>query len=174
MLQSQIFESVDDLLDHYRRLHCRVEGRARLAVARLERQAQSAAAEVGRSAVNEQRRELTQDVERAATEFSSHVLERSERPENRIPSTKWELSRVIISEVADAHGVSVDDLMGEGRARRLTDARCAAMCAVADQFRRFPQHHRWYASTTWIGKLFRRDHTTVIYTLAKGQALRAK
>jgi chromosomal replication initiator protein len=64
----------------------------------------------------------------------------------------------IIDIVAAASGYSVDDLVGKRRNRHLTAWRHFAMKEVRT---------RTLLSTTEIGLLFNRDHSSVIYALQK-------
>src|SRR5262249_11689557 len=67
--------------------------------------------------------------------------------------------RALIAEVAAAHGVSVEDLRGPRRFPHIVCARHAAMRRVhqAFQAKSFPE----------IGRVFARDHTTVMYALGR-------
>lgn len=65
----------------------------------------------------------------------------------------------IIAEVALAHHVTVEDILGEGRSRALVKIRHQAIVEVAIRRPAF--------SLTQIGKFFRRDHTTILAVLKK-------
>lgn len=60
--------------------------------------------------------------------------------------------------VADAFGVSVSELKGEGRSRSITYPRQEAMARIKDLLP--------HISASKIGKFFNRDHTTVQHGVA--------
>lgn len=63
-------------------------------------------------------------------------------------------ARSIMADVADDHGVAVDDILSRDRTRDVTDARRVAIRTV------------WQNTTlpsTAIGRLFDRDHSTVLH-----------
>lgn len=66
----------------------------------------------------------------------------------------------ICNEVADAHGLTVDDLYGRGRTKRVVMARQEAYYRIATFWR---QSGGWAFSSLEIGSHFSRDHTTVLY-----------
>lgn len=65
--------------------------------------------------------------------------------------------RAIIDLVARMHGATYDEVMSKCRQHRVVTARQAAMCAVA--------HKRPDCSLPMLGRIFKRDHTTVLYVL---------
>ena len=67
--------------------------------------------------------------------------------------------RGIIAEVALAHRVTVEDILGQGRSAPLVKARHEAMVEVAIRRPAF--------SLPQIGRLFSRDHTSVLHVLRK-------
>jgi chromosomal replication initiation ATPase DnaA len=67
--------------------------------------------------------------------------------------------RGIIAEVALAHGVSVEDILGPGRSGPLVKARHQAIIEVATRRPAF--------SLPQIGRCFSRDHTTILHVLRK-------
>lgn len=68
-------------------------------------------------------------------------------------------SRQIIAEVAKAHGLTPEDLTGRKRYLPLVHARCEAMRKVKQE--------RPALSFPQIGRMFNRDHTTVMHHLGK-------
>lgn len=68
-------------------------------------------------------------------------------------------ARAIIAEAALQHGVSVEDIVGQGRSKPLIAARHQAVVEVAT---RNPA-----MSMPQIGRLFRRDHTTILAVFRK-------
>ena len=65
----------------------------------------------------------------------------------------------IMREVAAERGITVDDLKAHNRVRHLVQARCEAMRRVAEEWE--------WLSYPIIGRIFGRDHTTVMYHLVK-------
>lgn len=65
----------------------------------------------------------------------------------------------IIREVAAAHHVRVDNITGPSRDRSVVRARCEAMRKVAAEWD--------WLSYPAIGRLFNRDHTTVMHHVVK-------
>ena len=74
----------------------------------------------------------------------------------RVPALK------IISEVAAEYGVTVDEIRGPRRHGDLVKPRHAAMCRVYLQ--------RPDMTLPEIGRLFRKDHTTVLHAIKRGGA----
>lgn len=74
--------------------------------------------------------------------------------------TPREIRMAVIEEVADRHGVPVEEVMGGRRDKRIAQARRASMAAIKA---RFPND-----TLPMIGRLFNRDHTTVLHALRKG------
>jgi len=71
----------------------------------------------------------------------------------------------IIMEVAIAHGVSYDDILGRSRARHLVAARHEAIYEV--------RKRRPHLSLPQIGRIFKRDHTTILHALRRMMQARA-
>jgi chromosomal replication initiation ATPase DnaA len=67
--------------------------------------------------------------------------------------------RGIIAEVALAHRVTVEDILGPGRSAPLVEARHKAIIEVAVRRPAF--------SLPQIGRCFNRDHTTILHVLRK-------
>ena len=84
---------------------------------------------------------------------------------NGDPITRREERMLVIRQVAKTHGVSVHDLLGRRRAAWLVAARRAAIRAIHDQFD---------DSLPMIARLFRRDHTTILYHLRGWKRRRPK
>lgn len=63
--------------------------------------------------------------------------------------------KVIIDLVARMHGVTFADVMGQSRSVPIVNARQAAVCALCEV--------RPDLSTTQIGRMMGRDHTTVVH-----------
>jgi chromosomal replication initiation ATPase DnaA len=68
----------------------------------------------------------------------------------------------LIARVAVAHGLTVADLLGPSHKRKLAYARWEAMAAIKAEFD---------DSLPMIGRLFNRDHTSVLHGLRKVAAL---
>lgn len=66
-------------------------------------------------------------------------------------------ARQIIMEVAIAHGVSYEDILGRSRERHLVAARHEAIYEV--------RKRRPHLSLPQIGRIFKRDHTTILHAL---------
>lgn len=73
-----------------------------------------------------------------------------------------ELPKAIISNVARDYGFAVADILGKERGLRLCKARFAAVLAVKQAF---PDY-----STPRLGRLFKRDHSTIIHALRRARA----
>lgn len=71
--------------------------------------------------------------------------------------TPREERMAVIREVADWHGISVEMVLSKRRDRAIVKARHAAILAVRNRFDG--------DSYTQIGRLFNRDHTTVLAAL---------
>lgn len=67
--------------------------------------------------------------------------------------------QAIIAEVALAHRVTVEDILGHGKSAPLVKARHQAMVEVAIRRPAF--------SLPQLGKVFNRDHTTILHALQK-------
>lgn len=72
------------------------------------------------------------------------------------PATPFD-ARNLIARVACWHGYTLEDILGDCRARPLIQARFDAVAAVKTMHPDF--------SLPMLGRLFRRDHTTVLYAL---------
>lgn len=98
------------------------------------------------------------------------------------PTTAFRLDcpdyvRDAIDEVARAHKVSAELIVGKSREHRIVVARHAAVRAVAKVVDWEPNQGNWaqtYWSATRIGRLFNRDHTSILYVLGTITAKRAK
>jgi chromosomal replication initiator protein len=66
----------------------------------------------------------------------------------------WQRAEGIIEQAAQTCGLSVEDIVGEKKSRRLVIARHYAMNRV---------YYETNLSLPEIGRLFGRDHTTIIY-----------
>jgi chromosomal replication initiation ATPase DnaA len=73
--------------------------------------------------------------------------------------TPRDLRMAVIAEVADRHGVPVEEVMGGRREKIIARARQDSMAAIKA---RFPND-----TLPMIGRLFNRDHTTVLHALRK-------
>lgn len=82
------------------------------------------------------------------------------------PYPKYGASRQIIADIARAHGLTYADLVGPRTLRRIVVARWEAMRAVLE--------HSPHLSSTHIGRLFNRDHTSVLYALGRTAAARRR
>lgn len=71
----------------------------------------------------------------------------------KMPLTKWQL---ILNEIAIEHGQSVDDIRGARRHRQLVRARQHAAYRLRTETE---------MSFTQIGRVLRRDHTTIIHSV---------
>jgi len=65
----------------------------------------------------------------------------------------------LIAEIAEQHDVSLADVIGPSRFRHIINARFAAIRAVRQ---RYPE-----MSLPQLGRLFNRDHTTILHALRK-------
>ena len=70
--------------------------------------------------------------------------------------TPREKRMLVVARVADVYGVTLTEVMGRSRRRPIVSARHAAMRAVSAEFG---------DSSAEIGRLFNRDHTTVLHAL---------
>ena len=67
--------------------------------------------------------------------------------------------RNIIAAVAATHGIPVEEIMGDSRRKHVVAARHEAMLTVVK--------HRPDLAISHVGRIFRRDHTVVLYVLNK-------
>jgi chromosomal replication initiation ATPase DnaA len=74
------------------------------------------------------------------------------------PETPREQRMLVVQRVAKAHGVTVADIMGRSSCRRCAVPRWHAMAAIRAEFG---------DSLSMIGRLFGRDHTSVLHGLRK-------
>lgn len=72
--------------------------------------------------------------------------------------TPRERRMAIIAEVAECHGLAVDDMTGTARTRDIVAARWEAMARIRTEFG---------DTLPMIGRLFNRDHTTVVHGLKR-------
>lgn len=68
-------------------------------------------------------------------------------------------AEAIVREVAERHGVSYRDIVGHSRIRHIVCARYAAIRAV---YAACPE-----MSSPRIGRLFNRDHTSILYAVGR-------
>lgn len=68
-------------------------------------------------------------------------------------------ARVIIERVAELHRMTAGDILDQGRSRKYIEARFDAIAAVRLAY---PEK-----STPWLGRLFHRDHTSILHALEK-------
>lgn len=68
-------------------------------------------------------------------------------------------AREIIERVAEYHRMTVGDILDQGRSRKYIEARFDAIAAVRLAY---PEK-----STPWLGRLFHRDHTSILHALEK-------
>ena len=68
----------------------------------------------------------------------------------------------ILHAVAEEYGVSVDDIMSNSRRSDIAEARQMSMCLFAETSGYEPER---------IGRVFRRNRTTVIYAIRKMRGL---
>lgn len=84
------------------------------------------------------------------------------RGELLVPGTTW---KDTARAVAHQHGLTLDDLIGPARARRVSHPRQEAMALVV---------HEHKLSTVRVGQLFgNRDHTTVMHAIRAVEARQA-
>lgn len=60
--------------------------------------------------------------------------------------------RKIISAVADEYGVTVDEILGESRKRKISDARLMSICLIRQKCK---------LTVNAIGEIFGRSHATI-------------
>lgn len=77
--------------------------------------------------------------------------------------TPREARRHIIRTVAKSYGLTLDDILGECRDREVAWPRFACIAAVHAAF---PDD-----STPMLGRLFCRDHTTILHALRRAEEL---
>lgn len=102
------------------------------------------------------------DVSKFETRASFHVFSPATDfvvPEITVNEARPSMQRIALKVLESFPGVTLDDLKGPRRARRLVVPRQLAMYAIITQ--------RKDLSFPTVGKFFRRDHTTVIYAVKK-------
>lgn len=70
-------------------------------------------------------------------------------------TTPRDFTRAIIADVARKHGVTVAEILSTNRARRIIAARFEAIRAVSEA--------RPHLSTPVIGRMFRKDHSSILF-----------
>lgn len=136
-----------------------------------EKQQRRAAAELRRKMEEERRaRKAKEAEERARAEAERRAREEEERAreatailvsqfrEIEIVGGKKSV-RQIICDVAIEHGVRVDDILGVTRNAKITKARHAAIYRARQE--------RPDMSLPQIGRVFRRDHTSILHAIRK-------
>ena len=139
---------------------------------RVERQV-LAAIEARRLA--EQRRHLIQvrwDMRRALR--AQRIALQRQRDEARIAeenllierrlSTRREQIRNLVRDICTLHGVTLNDIVGPFREARIVRARNEAIYQI---------RHTFTLSLPQIGRIFHRDHTTIMHSIRKEEARRA-
>ncbi len=98
-------------------------------------------------------------VDMRAFDLASETQGRSSSP-GILPcrQTPIQVARAIIEEKADAHGVSVDDILSDSREQVIVNARHAAM---VDVFFALGEN------LSLVGRLFGRDHSCALLALRK-------
>lgn len=76
--------------------------------------------------------------------------------------------RPIVVAVAERHGLTIDDLLGGRRTQDVSEARHEAMWVIRNVLKD-DGNPRWSLPT--IGRIFNRDHTTVLWGVRAHQAL---
>lgn len=92
---------------------------------------------------------------------SENAVQRQLLAKKAVITAKYgsEDARHIIMEVAIAHGVSYEDILGRSRARHLVAARHEAIYEV--------RKRRPHLSLPQIGRIFKRDHTSILHALRR-------
>jgi len=147
------FKTADAIFTHYQEVQQRIKEREQQAMRRL---------------ADKRATELLEEQGRLKQEVVKKILlpvEEKKWVQQNVPTTKKELARVIIAGVASEHDRTVDDLMSDSRVMLTAHARQEAMLRVYEQFSRFPRDHKWGISMPWLGRLFRRDHSTVLHAV---------
>jgi chromosomal replication initiation ATPase DnaA len=129
-------------------------GAYRIAEAEREKPRREALIEVSRRWEEQQARKRQAEEARLRRLADSAAERRRQMSDDR-PSIF--VLRDIIDLVARMHGARYVDVMGDSREDRIVTARQAAICAVA--------YKRPDMSLPRLGRLFGRDHTTILYTL---------
>ena len=73
--------------------------------------------------------------------------------------TPAQQTRLIIAEVAERHGITVEQIMGDSRKRHISWPRQEAMYELG-------RRSKWM-SLTAIARFFGRDHTTILHGIRK-------
>lgn len=71
--------------------------------------------------------------------------------------TPREKNLALIHEIAEPHGYTVEDIIGKARHKKLVAVRCMCIRALRDEG----------YSTTEIGRIMNRDHSTICHALNK-------
>lgn len=72
--------------------------------------------------------------------------------------------RKIEEAISKASGVSIDDMRGKSRQRNICDARCSVWIVAKDYLK---------YSYVFMGKIYHRDHTTIMNGVEKMRKLKA-
>lgn len=146
------FADPDALRAHYRRLRARLWA-PRAVVPSSEAVEAQARAEAHRV------RELHEAEARRQAELAA-IAEMDALVHQVLPPEKLALEpKRIIADVAEAFGITADDIIGPSRRSLFVRARLAAIAAV------HAAHPDW--SLNRLGRSFNRDHSTVHWALAK-------
>lgn len=82
-----------------------------------------------------------------------------ERRENRAIRHLPEWVRCIVRDAAEKHSVRMSDILSPSRARAVVRARCEALYFTKDS--------KPWLSSSQLGKWFGRDHTSVLFSIAR-------
>lgn len=100
----------------------------------------------------ERERQEREAHQRAVAERNARILAEIRKT---VPVPHW---RVILNQVSAAHGVTVEDILGQSRKARIVNARQAAMARMNAETK---------LSLPEIGRRMGRDHTTVLHAIRK-------
>ena len=102
---------------------------------------------------------LFEEIERRENALSQSLAEikewRFQRTDSGISPECSSKGRAIVTEVALAFGVTVEDIMGRSKVPKITKARSVAMVALRQQ--NFSLHE--------VGRFFDRDHGTILHAM---------
>lgn len=143
------FASAEDLRAHYSAVLGRAVARDRAAAARLA--GQRAAEDARRRTQQEWRAEQARRVDEELRDAAPQV--------HATLGVRARSFRRIIAEVEARHGLSAGDIPGPGRTARVVAARFEAIAEVRAAY---PDK-----SLPWLGRVFNRDHTTILHALRK-------
>jgi hypothetical protein len=79
------------------------------------------------------------------------------RFDNKLAAAPRVAIKALIAKIAADHGTTYEALQGPGRMAYIVRARCEAIAAIAKKYPQF--------STPMIGKMFNRDHSTILWAL---------